>query len=470
MIISEIKTSYPYIRYKVKVIHYTDRKSTAIEWVILEAIDKCDTLKAYAGMSIASFFEHIFTISDANLLIRPCLINLYDLGVIRIPEKIYDETDLSLVQMSNLELTEEGKKMQSLGCLPANKSDDIFTVYYDPVSKTLIEAPGQSRIKNATGIEVINTDEIENIEFPSSTILAWLGSVQNDKQKDQLDWLSPTTKIEDINLLESDIFWKNTVKKIELTKGRRWRVRDEESEAIHELSLECADLPCPEEMRDKLGINDPDNEIEKLIPVSDAKTFIANRQRKDDLFCVDEKYYKEIQAVKPQKQNKLRVGFVFGADSFDVSSEEMQLIIHIPDKIGSNVIYRNAETVVRAGTITVCAGNTEKDMALVYIPKEKPSDLSEELLRYIDKYYEQDSSILFALVELGLKERFSEYLERLLEKEDSPDKKAEIIERLNQKCVDYYNKDLMTSAHKEQLIGGEKQKQKKEEKSIEQVL
>ena len=89
---TEVTLSYPCILYKAEVSHFTSRKSTAIEWVILEAITKCEKLSNYSEFSIANFFEKFFTISDADLLIRPVLISLQDIGAIIISG--IDETGL----------------------------------------------------------------------------------------------------------------------------------------------------------------------------------------------------------------------------------------------------------------------------------------------------------------------------------------------------------------------------------------
>ena len=111
MIISEVIMSYPCIKYEVEVSHFTERKSTAIEWVILEAINRCNVLTQYEGVSISDFFKSIFTISDADLLIRPCLLALHDMGAINI-SGIDNETELSTVPMRNLQLTKIGKELQ----------------------------------------------------------------------------------------------------------------------------------------------------------------------------------------------------------------------------------------------------------------------------------------------------------------------------------------------------------------------
>lgn len=455
MIISEVIMSYPCIRYKVEVSHYTARKSTAIEWVILEAINRCNVLTQYAGIPISTFFEQIFTISDADLLIRPCLLDLHDMGAICIPG-IDDETELSTVPMGNLKLTKTGKEMQMQGLLPGTTAEDTFMIYYDLTSRTLKEDALQYK-ENATGIKVMDVDEIESAEFPSSAIREWLISVQEKKQRIRMNWLSPTTRIQDITLLKADVLWKNTAKKIDLTYGMQWRVVGEEDEEFHEISLIGTDITCPEEMRSlpKIDIVDPDDEIEQLVPVSEVSALINSYQFKDDLFCIDKKYYTELRAEQLSKRKKLRVVFIFGEDSFEVTSKGKQLIIRFPESIQTNVIYRNAETVVQTGIITVCADSTTKDMAIAYIPKERQDTLAEELLPYIERYYEQESDILFALVELGLKERLFEYVEHLVKKENSIGRKAEIIDLLNTKSTGYYNQKLVSSLDKERLIVNE---------------
>ena len=68
------------------------------------------------------------------------------------------------------------------------------------------------------------------------------------------------------------------------------------------------------------------------------------------------------------------------------------------------MLYRTSKSVVQAGIITVHAGSTAKDMAIAYIPKENQHTLAEELLPYIEKYYEQENAYFLPLVEMGFKE------------------------------------------------------------------
>jgi len=129
MVISEITLSYPCVKYNVEVSHFTARKSTAIEWVILEAISKIESLADYAGVPIASFFENVFAINDADLLLRPCLLALHDMGAITL-SGIDDETELSMVPMRNMSLTNSGREMQRQGLLPGVTDESTFCIYY----------------------------------------------------------------------------------------------------------------------------------------------------------------------------------------------------------------------------------------------------------------------------------------------------------------------------------------------------
>ena len=140
---------------------------------------------------------------------------------------IDNETELSTVPMSNLKLTKTGEEMQKQGLLPGTTSEDTFTIYYDLISMTLREDSLLYK-ENATGIKVMDTNEIE---FPLSSIRERLRSLQENRKKMRMNWLSPTTNIRDITLLEATDLWKNVDKEIDLTytecngelKGRKMK-------------------------------------------------------------------------------------------------------------------------------------------------------------------------------------------------------------------------------------------------------
>lgn len=447
---TEIILSYPCIKYRAEVSHFTSRKSTAIEWVILEAINKCEKFPDYSGISIANFFEKLFTISDADLLIRPVLISLQDIGAIII-SGIDDETELNTVAMNNLRLTPTGRKMQSLELLPGVSSQEIFSIYYDLVEGVLKEEINLYK-KKSTGISII--DNPNEHKFPEGTIREWFSKIQNNKKQSKFNWLTPTTKIETIYPLDSELYWKNITKKVELVDGMKWKISGMEDQNIDEISLKKFDIPYPNELKNlpHIEIKNPDVEIEKLVSIDEINNLIGEFIKKDDLFCVEAKYYQDVKINQPNKKN-IRIGIVFGADKFEVKKSKMQLIICIPDcELNNQGLYFNTNNSVKACITTVSAGEVSKDIAIAYIPKEYKNNLSNAIVTTVDKYYTQNNIILFALYEIGLKDLFLEYVTNIVSENKKLDDKAKIIESFNQKSKEFYGKNLISATDKENFL------------------
>ena len=113
----------------------------------------------------------------------------------------------------------------------------------------------------------------------------------------------------------------------------KWIVNGVEDENIDEITLKEADISIHEELMDLpyLEIADPDKEIKKLISLDGLNTLICDYLQKDDMFCVDSKYYKDVK-IKQQNNKRNRIGFIYGVDSFDVKKTKKQIIIRIPDR------------------------------------------------------------------------------------------------------------------------------------------
>lgn len=455
MIFTEVTLSYPCVQHKVEVSHFTARKPTAIEWVILEAINKCEKLSNYAGISIASLFEQIFTISDADLLIRPVLISLQDIGAITI-SGIDDETELDTVAMSNLKLTKTGREMQSKGLLPGTSSEDTFSIYYDVAANALKNEANLYK-EESTGIRVIDIDDADDLEFPEGAIREWLFTIQNDKKHKKLNWLTPTTKIESVTRLSSALYWKNIIRKVEIVDGMKWKVSGVDDENIDEITLEAFDISCPDDLSDLpyLEIINPDDEIKKLISIDEINARIGEFLQKDDFFCIEEKYYKDVKTNQKNKK-KIRIGIVYGADKFKVESSKKQIIIRVPDCDFRNYgLYFNSKESVRACITNVSAGAVFKNIAIAYIPNTNEINFSNVIVAMVDKYYKWDNSILFALYELGLKDMFLEYANRIISEEKKVADKAKVVELFNEKSRGYYGQNIISATDKERLLVNE---------------
>lgn len=456
MIISDVTLSYPYIQHRVEISHFTARKSTAIEWLILESINKCESLHQYERIGIGDFFEQFFTISDADQLIRPCLIALQDMGAIMI-SGIDDETELKNIPMCNLKLTKTGKEMQVHGLLPGTTTEDIFTIYYDLISEALRDDANIYK-EDPTGIKVIDIEDASDAEFPSSAIREWILSIQRDKKKNRMNWLTPTTRIEDITSLDATLLWKNVSRKVELKEGLVWKIVGEENQSVDEITLSERKFIYPEEFVDlpRIIIDDPDKEIKSIVPITEVNSMIKKLTMKDDLFCVNEKYYFEMRQEQSNSKKKIRIGVVYGATEFEVSNKSKQIIIKIKDNLSlESGLYVNAKENVQVGVITVSAGSISKDMPVAYIPENSQADFISEMIRVVNNYYEKDYLVLFILTELGRKALFLEYVSKLIGKEETISKKVDIIEAINTKSIAFYNQKIISAMDRERLLVNE---------------
>lgn len=454
MIFTEITLSYPCVQYEIEVSHFTARKSTAIEWLILEAISKCEQLSYYEGITIGDFFEQIFTISDADLLIRPVLISLQDMGAITI-YGIDNETELKTVAMRNLKLTNTGRSMQAQGLLPGTTTEETFSIYYDIVARSLKDEFSLYK-DEANGIRVRDVDDSDKIAFPEGVIIEWLHTIQNDKKRNKFIWLTPTTNIESIIKLSSKLYWKNITRKVEIVDGMKWTISGIKDENIDELTLKQSEEEYPADLRDllHLDIKNPDKEIKKMVSTSEINSLIDEFLQRDDLFCVEEKYFKDIKIN--QQKKKIRIGILYGASQFEVECKGKQIIIRVPDiELRSNGLYFNGKDSVQAGIVTVNAGEVSKDIAIAYMPNENAISLSSILGGLIDKYYTKNHMILFALYELGNKKLFLQYIDRIISDKEKIADKAKVIEFFNEKSINYYGTNIISFEDKERLLVNE---------------
>ena len=170
------------------------------------------------------------------------------------------------------------------------------------------------------------------------------------KKRKRLNWLTSTTKIKSITRLNSELYWKNITRKIEIVDGMKWKVNGIDDESIDEITLEEADISCPEELRDLplLDISNPDEEIQRLVSISEINSLIGEFLQKDDLFCVAEKNTIKKLKITRRIRKKIKIGIVYGADKFQVESKGKQIIIRVPDcEIRNSGLYLNGKDSVQ---------------------------------------------------------------------------------------------------------------------------
>ncbi|MHB9305934.1 PIN domain-containing protein, partial [Fusobacterium polymorphum] len=124
----------------------------------------------------------------------------------------------------------------------------------------------------------------------------WFSKIQNDKKQNILNWLRATTKIESINQLSANLYWKNIIRKVELVDGMKWKISGMDDQYIDEISLKKFVVPYTDELKNlpSIDIKNPDDEIKKLVSIDEINNLIGEFIKNDDLFCVEAKYYQDV--------------------------------------------------------------------------------------------------------------------------------------------------------------------------------
>lgn len=447
MIISNIVLSYPYIKYKVNVKYYTERKSTAIEWIILEAIKKCEEFSKYAEISIEMFFEQIFGIYDVDSLIKPTLFMLYDLGAINL-FGIDNETELKTVPMGNLRLTQKGSEMQSKGLLPGEMKEDNFNIIYDVYNNDLSRTL-KSNSKQSTGTEVVNNVE-EECNFPAFKVKEWLVE-EKLKNNRELPWLLPTTTIEDISEVEYEIKWKNVQHRINLDNNFIWSIAGVQDDILSEKILKNFGMDCSKIKNDILPVefNNLEDTIDKIIDISEIYSVLAKYLKKDKMCAINYKYCEQ-QRVE-QLMNRTNVCVILAGSNFEIEENGSTIIIKLPRQneeinvLDDSIIYCNKESSIYIGRIPVRTSDYKKELVMAYKPKpeENKINLEEFFVNIVKKHYKADNRVLFILIELGMKEKFLEYISKIILDFSNVREKADFIKKINVLSGKIYNRKVI---------------------------
>ncbi len=452
MIISEAKLSYPCIKYNIEAVHFTVRRSTAIEWVILESIKKCKELPKYGEISISAFFEQFFCITDGDKLIRPCLFDLMDMGAIRI-RGIDDNTELSTVPMSNLSLTKTGDEMQRRGMLPGYEAEDVFSICYDVADKELVENTSLYN-EYPGGLEVVDIFDANEIDPPFSAIGNWV-SEQKNKGNRRFSWLTETTEIKDIRCSQAELMWRDVSKKIELGPGLTWHISGVDDERLTTLSLRESELGCPEKYEELpyCRITDPDSQIKSTTSLDGLEAVVHKRLSSDDICIVNVQCFTDPGKTHISKHTEDRMTVVFGAEKFALSLSAGKLVVCVPDVMENPcIMYISKNDPILVGRFLVRGGDETKDIAFAYTPTEYYFDINKYIIDIVTHYLHDEPLMLLLLLKIGENERFISLLRAVVHSESSIISRVKIIDHINSNGMKYLNRKVISPIDMQELL------------------
>ena len=333
MIIAENQIRVAGKIYKTKINCVTIRRLTTLEFLFLSCVNKFSNNQDYKDIYVKSTFENIFQFQNSELLLKPCITSLKNIGVL-------DDTDAygieySKVKFSQFKLTSLGENMLSRGRMLGESREIVNDIHYNPITRSFNSFEGL----NHNQFLNLNINHIGRVEFPSEDILKGLedGFIMNH------------------NYIAS----KYNIQSIELDDERSW----DSCYSSFKVNYENDQLSLIPSIENKKVENDiikqftthdfDENFIKNLgeFKNSDVETIVGSGNKiKENVFsiCKNSKYI-----MMPLKYfdlyseylNKLsgKVYFLFGATKFKIVQEEKNILIYIPEMIGlKNCIVINS--------------------------------------------------------------------------------------------------------------------------------
>lgn len=354
--ISSISFSKPYIKYNSIVYHFTSRKSTAIEWVILELINRYHNDNEYNSISIKTILENMLFIPDSDILVLPSLIELINLNAIESDLYIDENTSLSSISLSQIRLTDSGKELQAKGLIPGKEADDIVSFIYD-ISENQFELyDDKLKFDNfPKGIKLADDDSEENDEDEDDDYDYeeedddWDNDDDDDdddifdfnraksileelKNKNKFSWLQPTSEIRDIDIDSSVTLWKNFNDRIYLLEDGKVELRDRKNnDDFNKLLIENIDSveTLQNNYDDDLDLYDFNyNNFSKILNIYETSKIdekLKNILGSKDFAIVNKKLYQD------EIKSNSNLLLVCGNDNFSIDIKDKKMTLYIED-------------------------------------------------------------------------------------------------------------------------------------------
>lgn len=444
MKIADVIISYPYIKYTVKVTHFTARKSTAIEWLILEAISRASTLEEYRDISAAALFEHLFMISDADELIRPCILSLQDMGAIN-ASGVDNSTELSELPMGSMRMTPKGEEMQRSGLLPGMPDDSMISVVYETMSQTIAESTNIRLTDVPGGITASDIGEAGDITFPAALIREMINSKRGERS--HYSWLMPTTRIDSVDNAGAVLCWRNVSKRFIMSGGGKCTLEGSDDINLDqrvlagmklEVSFDADKIP-------QVEFDDPDKELEEIFDASLMKDKVTAAVGRSDVSVMDNAFFSELVYKTDGKNKTFRVVIADNADKFGIELRKNTLTVFVPEKLlDVGAAYSDRNGSIREGCFTLDAHGMQRRVVFAYSESAQACDIDDVCMKTALKYAEDDPRVLFVLYETGNSGLFYDTVTKLVSGIVDISERTQALDNINRFGQLLYNKKVLS--------------------------
>ena len=449
MKLTDVTLSFPILSYSMKITHFSARVSTAIEWVILEVINKIEQNPNtdYARYSVDLFFSQILLIGmegDSNLLIKPCLFNLMDRNAIDTNVDLFDDTDLRDFPISALKLTDAGRGMQKKGLLPGEDSVVQYSVLYDLTNRKVKSFKEKNNFASqSSGIVIYeDTENLINVPLPVAQIKDYLLELQKHQQTSP-GWLQSDTEIKDIVLNHSpeespiSVLWDNKTYSLNCYEDMKISVGELQDDSVFDYILDDIKKNASRDLLSMpeipiVEIKNADSELNMLSSMADVRTSLIKSIDKDKVFFINNELLEfDFDGIMKEKSGKICV--VFGNTDFAIENIK-NLVIRLPKtakKIQANALYGNKAGSIYIGKFNLKSAASSRDICLCYSPKNQNEDIS-GIIRFIlnAPFSETNFDLIYLFLVINENDIFFKKLNSILDRKNTYKEKLVLIDQV----------------------------------------
>lgn len=387
MNIGKAKVAYPYILYKVQVTHHTERKSTALEWMLLEIAHTVEKHKEYASVQLEKILTDLFSITDSDLLLRGVLLDLIDVNALEFISGFNDNSDWSLLRCDDLKLTDKGRQLQEEGKLPAKKRNNNLDIVYDLNGNSvqlLSSNDNKLLLSDTPNIQLSDLSENNLPGFPSNLISDLIKKIQQNG-KNSPAWLQRDSQIDHISATETpSLKWKNESLDIYVDDAGNFEVKDEPNKEIAERILSSLDFSLILDNLPSIDINSLKTK-RNFQQLSNLTGNVESAIQKNKIFLLNP------QLLELTENLKNKIIIVFGNDTFNIKELNKNIIVSIPSQCPAGFCYQDLEKVILAATIEIHLGKTSRSAPYFF---EESSDFSSIIDKLIRENYREHRNLL----------------------------------------------------------------------------
>ena len=434
MKLADVTLSYPFVNYSITVTHFTARRSTAIEWLILESLQRVQTATGYSSMSVENFFSALFGITDTQQMILPCLLDLRDIGALQL-DSVYDQSDMTQTYLYQLHLTPVGTAMQRDGKLPGAETKDKINYYYNISANKLLK-PSKTSIfyETPSGIAVQEIEDAESIAFPAALINDSLEILKGTNERPS--WLQQETVIREAIPSSSQLVWKNTIRSLMIGEDMHCYIEGEQNPEFVIAALKGLALQQPDSKCLNISVKDPDAEYHVITQLNQLQMLLEGIEERGNIFFADANY--RLDTIRSFTGGKLRVNvrIYYNAKETSYKIERGMLTAFIKESVlPDNVIYLDTTHMVGHGAFSLYIGDNKIAAELAYMPKELGLDAQKLAIECVKKYHRDCPGLLHILRVFGMHDEEIRLAEECTTFLNSIEERIQFLQTLNDESV-----------------------------------